>query len=214
MKKFALVLAALAALPTGGQAANLLVNGNFEASSSQTITPPGWTNIGHSDGVIAYSVFGTPAYDGNYYYDIGGYGGALPAAGDGITQSVATVIGGAYTLTFGYSSENVSGVTFLDVLIGSQFTQYALPISGTGAFLKPFTTVSINYVATGISTAISFTVSPQSSSFGNNDPLIDGVIFDGATGAVPEPATWAMMLSGFGLVGAAARRRRLKALAA
>ncbi len=28
------------------------------------------------------------------------------------------------------------------------------------------------------------------------------------TGAVPEPATWAMMISGFGLTGAALRRRR------
>jgi hypothetical protein len=32
-----------------------------------------------------------------------------------------------------------------------------------------------------------------------------------ATGAVPEPSTWAMMLAGFGLVGGAIRgsRRRL-----
>jgi hypothetical protein len=29
------------------------------------------------------------------------------------------------------------------------------------------------------------------------------------TGAVPEPATWAMMIAGFGLVGLAARRRRM-----
>ncbi|MFM9977947.1 MAG: DUF4394 domain-containing protein, partial [Sphingomonadaceae bacterium] len=28
------------------------------------------------------------------------------------------------------------------------------------------------------------------------------------TGAVPEPATWAMMITGFGIVGATARRRR------
>jgi hypothetical protein len=32
--------------------------------------------------------------------------------------------------------------------------------------------------------------------------------FDGG-GVIPEPATWAMMIAGFGLVGAAARRRRL-----
>ncbi len=30
----------------------------------------------------------------------------------------------------------------------------------------------------------------------------------GGGGAVPEPATWAMLIGGFGLVGAAARRRR------
>ncbi|MCG2841556.1 PEPxxWA-CTERM sorting domain-containing protein [Sandaracinobacter sp. RS1-74] len=29
-----------------------------------------------------------------------------------------------------------------------------------------------------------------------------------ANGAVPEPATWAMLITGFGLIGAAARRRR------
>lgn len=32
--------------------------------------------------------------------------------------------------------------------------------------------------------------------------------FTSATGAVPEPATWAMMLAGFGLIGFAARRRQ------
>ncbi len=34
-----------------------------------------------------------------------------------------------------------------------------------------------------------------------------------AGGAVPEPATWGMMILGFGLVGAAVRRRRLPAMA-
>ena len=34
------------------------------------------------------------------------------------------------------------------------------------------------------------------------------------TGAVPEPATWAMMLLGFGGIGFAMRRRRVRALAA
>ncbi len=33
-------------------------------------------------------------------------------------------------------------------------------------------------------------------------------VFDGSTVAVPEPATWAMMIGGFGLAGAALRRRR------
>lgn len=37
-----------------------------------------------------------------------------------------------------------------------------------------------------------------------------GQIFQQLAGGVPEPATWAMMISGFGLVGAAARRSRTK----
>jgi hypothetical protein len=38
--------------------------------------------------------------------------------------------------------------------------------------------------------------------FGGKDPNFD------PDGTVPEPATWAMLLSGFGMVGFAARRRR------
>jgi hypothetical protein len=30
------------------------------------------------------------------------------------------------------------------------------------------------------------------------------------SGTVPEPASWAMLIAGFGLVGAAGRRRRLR----
>lgn len=43
----------------------------------------------------------------------------------------------------------------------------------------------------------------------------DAFEFDNlAIAAVPEPATWAMMIGGFGLVGAASRRRRLRTVAA
>jgi hypothetical protein len=38
------------------------------------------------------------------------------------------------------------------------------------------------------------------------------VITDNATPGIPEPATWAMMIGGFGLAGAATRRRTEKAI--
>lgn len=59
-----------------------------------------------------------------------------------------------------------------------------------------------------------------SSSYGNGYWVGDDFTFDtlvpysGAGGAVPEPAAWAMMIAGFGLVGAVARRRRVGAVAA
>lgn len=48
--------------------------------------------------------------------------------------------------------------------------------------------------------------------------LIDGSTLDAtqafAPGVVPEPASWAVMMLGFGLIGAATRRRRQKVIAA
>jgi PEP-CTERM motif len=53
---------------------------------------------------------------------------------------------------------------------------------------------------------------------GSGVPVIDDVTFDvraiGNQGAVPEPATWAMMLFGFGLVGSTMRRRTATRVAA
>ncbi len=39
-------------------------------------------------------------------------------------------------------------------------------------------------------------------------------LLDGVSVAVPEPSTWAMLIAGFGFVGAAARRRRMASVAA
>ena len=188
------------------------MNGDFEATSSQTSTPTGWTNIGHTDGVIAYSAFGTPAYNGLYYYDIGGFGGATPGVGDGISQSVATAIGTVYSLTFGYSGENTAGVSAtLDVLIGSQLSQFNILGDNAGLFKKPFQTTTLFYTATSALTKISFTES-ASSQIGFNDPLIDGVDFS-MSSAVPEPSTWLMIIAGFAGVGFMAYRRRNQATA-
>ena len=205
MKKSILVaVLGCSAAGSPAMAVDLLVNGNFEASSDSTTTPPGWTNIGHSDGVIPYSIGPMPAYEGNYFYDLGGYGNASGPIGDGISQTVATIIGQTYTLTFGLSSEDVAGVSELQVLIGGQSTLF--PLSSTGTyFLKGFETQSISYVATSALTTISFIETVNSSS-GNNDPLIDGVKFE--TAAVPEMATWGMMVCGFGALGASLRTRR------
>jgi len=48
---------------------------------------------------------------------------------------------------------------------------------------------------------------------GNGDQLrLVSLHLDGVNGAVPEPASWAMMLGGFGLVGGAMRSRRRAAV--
>ena len=44
-----------------------------------------------------------------------------------------------------------------------------------------------------------------------HDTIQLNIIGDSVVGAVPEPATWAMMIGGFGIAGASMRRRRNKA---
>jgi len=50
--------------------------------------------------------------------------------------------------------------------------------------------------------------------YGSVFSVTDSGFDAGGTGAVPEPASWAMLIAGFGLTGAAMRRRRVTAVAA
>lgn len=86
----------------------------------------------------------------------------------------------------------------------------ASSISSSGAvnFTDPFATRSIFFTA-GSAGSLIFRIGTN----GGDDfgPVIDNVNLDRT--AVPEPASWAMMIAGFGLAGAALRRRATPALA-
>jgi hypothetical protein len=79
-------------------------------------------------------------------------------------------------------------------------------IAGT---VNTFSNYEISFTAGQAGTAQAFV---GTSSKDNIGPLVDNIVL--STNAVPEPATWAMMIMGFGLIGAAARRRRLAPVAA
>ena len=75
-----------------------------------------------------------------------------------------------------------------------------------------------NFVAVKSSTAfVLYQINPANSGtwssaglMNNNDGIQDmsHLVFFGTQGAIPEPATWMMMLFGFGLIGGAMRRRK------
>ncbi|MEG3125545.1 PEPxxWA-CTERM sorting domain-containing protein [Sphingomonas sp. GB1N7] len=113
--------------------------------------------------------------------------------------------------SFFYSAANNPGVVNVYSGLNSTGTLLAsltLPVTGNGAALPgcqstnfcPFTSIGVTFTGTA-----------QSVDFGgtNNQIAFDNITLGSATagGAVPEPATWAMMLMGFGMVGYALRRR-------
>lgn len=72
---------------------------------------------------------------------------------------------------------------------------------------RVFFTAGEDEVITGLrftSTGVAFEI----------DDIAGTAAGDGTGGGVPEPATWAMMLVGFGMVGASVRRRQFKSVTA
>lgn len=133
-------------------------------------------------------------------------------------QQVITglTIGKTYSVGFDYAfaqqagfdgptEQNVS-VSFAGVTHNAEATNYSLASHNFSGWFH----TSFDFVATSASDTLSFLA------YGDKPvppfALLDGVTF--TPDAVPEPATWAMLLTGFGAVGFAARRRRSGVVAA
>ena len=161
-------------------------------------TLPGWNvDFGTVD-VTTNGSGWSPASDGVNSLDINGWN-----AGQ-ISQSFDDVAGRTYTVSFDYS-RNAAGApdpATADVMAGGQLFHVSsvndpAQFGSFGAML--WKTASFTFVGTGHdSIALTATV-------GGNG----GVFFDKVSvAAVPEPATWGLMILGFGGAGAMLRRRR------
>jgi PEP-CTERM motif len=108
--------------------------------------------------------------------------------------TITKVGGGAFTLVS------------LDLAI-SWYSASTNELVTVGAAPVNYTTTLTAYVVNQTGSSITIAGSPVDGYW-----TADNFVFDAAV--VPEPATWAMLIAGFGLVGFAARRRRHTAVAA
>lgn len=199
MKIKRLLLAGIAAIGLSASAqAAVLFSDNFNAET-QGLNYTGfanWTVTAGSIDLIGPGFFDFYPGNGNYV-DLDGTTGAQNPAG-GITTNMSFAAG-SYTLKFNLGGSTRGDSNDVRVSLGD-FSQLITLASGAG-----FTSQMFTFTTTG--GQLSFT------NLGNSDNL--GLILDNVSvsSAVPEPATWAMMLLGFFGLGALSARRR-KALVA
>jgi hypothetical protein len=198
LRAIALAAAASLALAAPASAANLLVNGDFETGDLAPWLGVGQVGVNAESDYTACCGFVTSHPD-NHVASFGS-GGKGPA--ESLSQSFNSILGQLYTLSFDLGAVGSSNTNTTVVTVGVASQTYTL--SGIPNFDSAFNHYSLDFVGVGAPTAVTFSVS----SFFNDDvdTVLDNV---SVAAAVPEPATWALMIGGFGLAGAALRRRRV-----
>ena len=186
---------ALVLASTASQAVTIFSD-NFNADAlglNQTTFLGGWTV---SDGTV--DLIGTGFFDfvpaNIRYVDLDG-----STSNPGVFSKALSLTGGqTYTAFFDLAGSHRGSTETVHVTFGST-SMYTLA-SGDG-----FGTRSITFTPGASGT---FSLSFENMGADNVGVLLDNVVIDHVTTAVPEPETYALMLAGLGLVGFMARRRK------
>ncbi len=205
------IVAAGAILTAAGAQAAIVADGDFSSPSGGG----SFTTYSSGASIGPWLVTqGSVDLIGGYWQAPTAGGGSVDLDGSyqagGVSQGL-TLGAGSYKLSFYLSGnpDSSPGLKTVQVAVGSAFQNFSYDTSTAGNSHGDMRYVleTLNFTATGPTTLQFTSVDDPNSAFG---PVIGGV---SVSGAVPEPATWALMLGGFGLAGATLRRRRV-ALAA
>lgn len=203
-------LIAAAALLSCSAAQAQIVNGSFEDG-----VDPGTfstVNVGQNN-ITGWDVTsGSVDYIGSYWQASNG-SRSVDLSGVSIGTLAQTIsgltVGQSYRVSFDVSRNPDGGDTPRTGTFTAGAQSFGFSYSNTGNSFADmqWETVSYTFLATAGSSIISFASDASGGCcFG---PALDNV----RIAAVPEPATWALMITGFGLAGAAVRRRSAAAVA-
>ena len=184
----------------------------FSDSLQGSLATSNW--IGNSNGQITSAPTGGNAL--NFTNTRGG--------GDLFSKIITGTGVGTYTLKVDYLCQNANGCAgFIGLHPGGSVntTPYSqgydnwLVTDAPQTYPTPFTfsTSSAGFVTNTFNFTVSsggqFGLKPEDFSGTAGDAYFRNISL--SSGAVPEPAAWALMLGGFGMMGAAVRRRRSQA---
>jgi choice-of-anchor C domain-containing protein len=204
MRLFLTSIATSLALAFSANAATIL-NGSFEDGTA----PGGFTTVGAGETAITgWTVGGNSVdYIGSYWTAQDG-SRSIDLAGNGIgmiSQTLATIAGQAYRVSFWVARNPDGGLNPRTGFVGWNGSNSQFSFNNPNSTLTNmgWEQRSFTFAATGTSTTLSFAADPATSA-GAFGAALDNVVI----AAVPEPATWLMLILGFGLVGGAMRRRK------
>ena len=194
-------VSAAVALVAGNASASILLSDNFDAGSPHA-DQLNWT------GDATFNVTSPPSSvdligAGGSFDFIPGHGGYIDLDGSsgsgnnpaGQLTSVASFGPGTYTVTFDLAGNQRGASSQSTTVSLGDFSQTFGPLASSVGFTNQTITFS-----TSTAGHLVFTETGPSDQQGN---LLDNVALSG-----PEPATWAMMLMGFGGLGGVLRHRR------
>ncbi len=208
------IAAALCGLSLSVNASNLITNGSFEAGTpianvgdpasqqlfgGDSLALAGWTVTGSDIAWIGTgNAYGIVASDGVNFLDLTGWHST--GTGAGVTQTIATVAGTSYTLSFDIGNSVNYNYGSNDSLLVSAGDLSQIVGTTQNASASSWDHVSLSFIAQGSSTDVAFT--------GQDAVWYIGLDNVEVTAAVPEPQAYAMLLGGLALAGLMARRRR------
>jgi hypothetical protein len=204
MKKLIIGLAASIGMATSANASTVLSE-NFE-SGLGVFTPSGQvaTYTG-TDYIPCCGTSGSASAMSNHFASFGA--GNQPSGT--LTTAFNTLAGEIYHLSFDYGALG-NGTDALSMSLPDYALTFTFFPVANNNMDTTFQTATFDILGNGGAITLQFT----SAGTDNVDAILDNVLItDRFAPGVPEPATWAMMLLGFGAMGMALRRRRVAQVA-